>query len=44
MFVGLRPTVLVDEERGTVFVGLRPTVLIDEERGQCLLAYALPFL
>ena len=44
MFVGLRPTVLVDEERGTVFVGLRPTVLVDEERGQCLLAYALPFL
>ena len=44
MFVDLRPTVLVDEERGTVFVGLRPTVLVDEERGQCLLAYALPFL
>ena len=30
MFVGLRPTVLVDEERGTVFVGLRPTVLVDQ--------------
>ena len=32
MFVGLRPTVLVDQER-TVFVGLRPTVLVDQERG-----------
>ena len=33
MFVGLSPTVLVDQERGTVFVGLRPTVLVDQERG-----------